>query len=145
MDAVFSPDGQWVAYASGPGMTATTIYVRRYPFTDAQWELVAIPDGVPHHPVWSPDGTEITYNARAGSLDTVKVATTPTFSFGARSRQPRRVSTGPPTTRRRYDMLSDGRMLGLVAPGDAELSGAKINVALNWIDQLHALVPASRK
>ena len=49
-------------------------------------------------------------------------------------------------SRRAYDVLPDGRFIGVVVPGDA-LSTAgpanQIRVVLNWHEELKRLVPAN--
>ncbi len=143
IDATFSPDGEWIAYTSGGSRYASTIYVQPFPATGAMYQLVPQGRDVPHHALWSPDGKELFFNARAGSLDTVSVRTSPMFAFGNRTTAPRRFATGPPGVRRAYDMMPDGRFVGLATPADLEgLSGSpQINVVLNWFDEVKARVP----
>jgi serine/threonine-protein kinase len=143
IDATFSPDGKWVAYTSGSSRISSTIYVQPFPATGAMYQLVPEGRGVPHHPLWSPDGKELIFNARAGFVDTVSVSTSPMFAFGNRASVPRRVGTGPPGVRRAYDMMPDGRIVGLTTPGDVESGPGfqQINVVLNWFDELKARVP----
>ncbi len=141
IDAVFSRDGKWMAYSS-LNPSGPTIYVQPFPPTGAKYELLRAGLGSPHHPLWSADGKSLIFNARAGTLDIISVMTSPTFAFGNAVRKPRPFGTGPPDARRPYDIMPDGRLVGLVSPGDpATASGpAQIQVVLNWFDELKARV-----
>lgn len=143
IDAVFSPDGRWVAYSS-TGPSGPTIYVQPFPPTTAKYELLRAGRGSPHHPLWSPDGKSLIFNARAGSLDFIDVITSPTFAFGsAERRRPRPFNTGPPDVRRTYDIMPDGRLVGLSRLGDPDSStlvSTQVNVVLNWLDELRERV-----
>jgi Tol biopolymer transport system component len=137
-DAVFSPDGRWVAYSSGTYYVAN-IYVEPFPATGAKYELPRTGAGGPHHPVWLPDGKTLVFNQRAGNIDDISIVTSPTFGFGNTVSRPKRFDTGPPNVRRAYDVMPDGRIVGLIAPGDAESASAswRINVVLNWFEELN--------
>ena len=140
-DAIFAPDGKWVAYTSGPFTTAT-IYVQPFPATGARYELPRTSSGAPHHPVWTSDKTLIV-NQRAGTLDVVAVTTAPSFSFGDSVSSPRKFQTGPPNVRRTFDATPDGRLVGLFQAGDLDSPSAtrQFTVVLNWLDELKARVP----
>jgi Tol biopolymer transport system component len=139
-DAIFSPDGNWVAYTSGT-FGAGTVYVRPFPATGAQYELPRS-GGSPHHPLWTSDKT-LVVNQRAGNLDVVEVTTTPSFSFGNPVSSPRKFQTGPPNMRRTFDAMPDGRLLGLFQAGDFDspLTARQFVVVLNWFEELRARVP----
>ena len=53
--ATFSPDGKWVAYQSNASLR-NEVYVRRYPFTNEQWQISTNGGESPH---WSADGREL--------------------------------------------------------------------------------------
>lgn len=80
-NAVFSPNGRWVAYAATE-RSKTTVYVQPVPPTGAKYEVFASPTDNPHHPMWSPDGRELFVDPRAGGFVAIPVTTTPTFAFG---------------------------------------------------------------
>ena len=107
---------------SGP-----TIYVQPFPPTGAKYQLLRAGRGSPHHPLWSADGKSLIFNARAGTLDIITVMTSPTFAFGNAVRKPRPFGTGPPDVRRAYDIMPDGRLVGLVTPGDPDMRSHRAN------------------
>jgi len=145
-DAMFSPDGRWVAYASDEG-GKWTIDVQPFPATGAKYQLFAKGTDDPHQPVWSPDGKELFYVPRPGGFESVRIAT----PFGLQSPQAiswwdvpgsRPFFVGPPRTRRSFDMMPDGRFLGVIfgAGGQTGAGPAPhIQVVLNWFEELKAI------
>jgi serine/threonine-protein kinase len=141
-DGVFSPDGKWVAYSSG-GSSGGTVYVQPFPATGAKYEFPNSRDvATPHHPLWSSANT-LVVNQRPGTLDVVAVTTSPTFSFGTPVRGARRFQTGPPSVRRAFDVMPDGRLVGLIEQGDTDnpLALRQFTIVLNWFEELKARVP----
>jgi serine/threonine protein kinase len=57
-DAVFSPDGNWIAYTSTPAGGSANIYVRPFENTGGQWQIS--PDQG-YSPRWSVDGNRLFY------------------------------------------------------------------------------------
>jgi serine/threonine-protein kinase len=141
--AVFSPDGRWVAYASTErGMTTT--YVQPFPATGAKHQLAAHAADTPKHPRWSPDGKELFLNISVTSFASVRVTTQPAFAFGNPVPLPKTLEGGPAGTRTPYDLLPDGRFVGLVTAGLSQFgrgSENQIDVVLNWDQELKRLVP----
>ncbi len=148
----FSPDGRWVAYASNES-GRTTIYVQPFPATGATYQLVAKGADDPHQPVWSSDGKELFYVPRPGNFESVGIATRP-FAFGNPQAVPspdeqRKTDRGlfllgPPSARRAFDVMRDGRFLGLMlgAGGQTGAGAAPhIQVILNWTEELKQRVP----
>ena len=115
-NAVFSPDGRWVAYTSTERNRPRN-YVQTFPPSSVQHELPAGPSGIALHPLWSPDRKELFYNPAPGQFEWVSVATQSTFTSGIRRWCARPFQTGPPTTRRQYDITRDGRFIGLIEAG----------------------------
>ncbi|MGB2713912.1 MAG: protein kinase [Vicinamibacterales bacterium] len=137
----FSPDGRWVAYsASSTGTTATQVYVQPFPPTGAQYQLFARTGDLPHHPLWAPDGKELLYVPRVGEFEAVTVETKPTFIFGRASRVPRTFPTAAPSTPRTFDMAPNGKIVGVIVPGQSPVAGTlrSIQVVLNWSEELKA-------
>jgi Tol biopolymer transport system component len=141
IDAVFSPDGKWVAYQSGKAGD-NAVYVQPFPATRAIYQ---ISKGNAHHPVWSRDGKEIIY-LPANSLPLVaSIATQPSFTVGnAPVQLPVKGNENGPTTIRNYDMLPDGRLVGVVVAGQPQLGmlgTQQIDVVVNWFEELKQRVP----
>jgi Tol biopolymer transport system component len=135
----FSPDGQWVAYsASETGTTATQVYVQPFPPTGARYQLFAKTGDLPHHPLWTPDGKELLYVPRIGDLEAVTVQTKPTLVFGNPVRVPRTFPTAAPTTPRTFDMAPNGKIVGVIVPGQTAPAPRQraIHVVLNWFEEL---------
>ena len=66
-DAVFSPNGRWVAYTSTEGGQSPTVYVQPFPETGDKFQLVARGSDNPHEAVWSPDGYRLSMRRPAVS------------------------------------------------------------------------------
>jgi dipeptidyl aminopeptidase/acylaminoacyl peptidase len=150
-DAVFSPDGRWVAYSAQTVNENRVVYVQPFPPTGATYQLPVLEAGGYRHPRWSPDGKELFYwsggNVR---MRAVAVTTQPTFAFGNPTPIPN------PTywldtvadAARQYDVTADGqRFVGRIVPGSANSTdagaamNAEIQVVLNWFEDLKARVP----
>jgi hypothetical protein len=100
---------------------------------------------VDFHPVWSRDGRELIFvaSATAGMMAAVKVDAAAGVTFGAPTRFPvsvtgDRLSIAP----RAYDVLPDGRFVGLITEDQSRRALTEIRVILNWFDELNAKVPA---
>ncbi len=66
-NAVFSPDGRWVAYTRTERNRAM-IYVQPFPASGAQHQLPVGAYGIASQPLWSPDGKELFYNPAPGRI-----------------------------------------------------------------------------
>jgi serine/threonine-protein kinase len=141
--AVFSPDGRWVAYTSNE-TGSNRAYVQPFPATGARYQVYGKEQESAHHLLWSKTSKELIYNPRPTSLEAVSVSTQPIPTFGNPVALPRPFSTGPPQTRRQFDLMPDGRFLGLATPGQTETgTGAtlEVRVVLNWFEELKQRVP----
>jgi hypothetical protein len=139
--ALFSPDGRQVAYTSdqnGP----TTVYVQPFPATGATYQPVAKGSDNPHEAVWSPDGNELFCNPRSRGFEAVPVSMRPTFTFGRPIAVGKPFQLGPPEARRTYDIMRDGKFLGLIAEGHG--ARPEIRVVLNWLEELKTRLPLTR-
>ena len=142
-EAVYSPDGTWVAYQSDES-GYPEIYVQ--PSTGRGPKYMVPRDLQNHHPLWSAEG-ELLYIPRQGAQYAIPVTTVPRFSFG----KPKAVERagrieGPALNRRNHDLLPDGRrFVGVVQSGDrtnvAAVSSTRINIVLNWFEDLKQRVP----
>jgi Tol biopolymer transport system component len=144
-NAVFSPDGRWVAYASYPTSVAidnpnanTGIFVEPFPSTGAKSRIWS--RGL--HPLWSPDGKELFYVS--GELFVVTVTTARGFEFSSPVQVPRSFQLSGPSSPRAYDIMPDGqRFVGIVSSGQGQTgTSAQIQVVLNWFEELKRQVPA---
>jgi len=147
-NAVFSPDGRWVAYASGDDKGVIEIYVEPIPATGAKYQVSKDPRS--HHPLWSPDGKELYYVPGPSRSLVVGITTRPSFAVG--NAAPAFLTGAGPSVVRNYDIAPDGRTINVVAAGQASgqiaSSGApapsQIQVVLNWFEELKAKVPAGK-
>jgi eukaryotic-like serine/threonine-protein kinase len=141
--AVFSRDGRWLAYSSN-ATGSNRAYVQPFPATGAKYQVYGKEGEGAHHLLWSRDSKELIYNPRPQALEAVSVTTQPIPSFGPPVLVPRPFQTGPPNTRRPFDMLPDGRFVALITPGQTDAganSVIEVRVVLNWFEELKARVP----
>jgi eukaryotic-like serine/threonine-protein kinase len=115
--SAFSPDGRWLAYQSYDGGTAGVL-VESFP---------------------------LFYLPGPNEFAAVRVTTQPAFSFGNPVPLPRGVFVeGGPDSVRSIDALPDGRFIGIVDLAQSEsgeLTAPRINVVLNWTEELKRLAP----
>ena len=144
--AVFSPDGEWVAYASREAkQPGTVVYVQPFPATGAKYQISKdSEDG--HHPLWTAAGRELFFTAGPGRFSVVSVTTKPSFTFGIAEPVEARISLAPPGSRRPYDIGPDGKgLIGMRASdqtGSPTATTPQIQVVLNWTEELRVRVPA---
>jgi len=137
--ARFSPDGKWIAYVSDE-LGRDQVYVRPYPEPDVKFLISGEEGG--GEPVWSPDGKELFY--RSGNrMMAVSVETEPAFvasrptalfegSYRGVNSQPRGYQY--------YDISPDGQRFLMVKLGE---DTSRIQVVLNWFEELKRLVPTN--
>ena len=131
-NAVLSPDGKWLAWSSNGVM------VQPFPSTGAKYQVT--PDrGI--YPLWSRDGHELLYTP-PGELYSVAITTQPSFVAGKPKSLPRGFLVNGTGTPRSYDILPDGRFVGVI---DSTLTGGNIAaqqvLVLNWFEELRQRVP----
>ena len=138
-DAVFSPDGRWVAYQIGePGAGEAITYVEPFPQTGAKYQVAR-----GGRPQWSRDGTELFYVPSPSQFMAVTVRTQPSITFANPVAVPRGFGIADPANTRPYDITPDGRILG-VGTGQTPSGSpgaAQIQVVLNWFEELKARAP----
>jgi eukaryotic-like serine/threonine-protein kinase len=147
LDAVFSPDGRWIAYRLSAVGSSDGVLVQPFPPTGARYQAPRVSRDF--HPVWTPDGGSLVYVPSGASrqLAIVKITTDRGVTFGPPVMAPAAV-TGILTSSmpRAYDILPDGRFVGLVAPADDAAPagpGTQIRVVTNWFEELKRLVPTN--
>jgi hypothetical protein len=141
LDSVYSPDGRWLAYTQrAPG--AAGVFVQPVPPSGAKYQVAA--NG--HHPLWSPDGTQLVYFPGADRLASVRVSTQPAFTVGNAEQVPGGpISTTSSESGRNHDFAPDGRIVALFTPSQMPGSGPatqRIEVVLNWFQELQARAAA---
>ena len=139
-DAAFAPDGRWVAYQMGQPEVESTTFIQPFPTTGAQYQVARA-----GRPVWSRDGKQLLLLPAAGRLVEVGVTTSPTVSFTNPVDRPRGFGESTPVRPRAFDIMPDGRVLGVGLPGERSVTGIasnQIRVVLNWFDELKRRVPA---
>jgi len=144
-NAAFSPDGNWVAYASAERGIGT-IYVQPFPATGIKYQLFAKGSDSPHHPRWSPDGRELFYDAnqKVTGFEAVSVTTHPTLAFGNAVTVPKLFLMAGAGLRTPYDVAPDGRLVGRITAGQMahiRSQADQIQLVLNWFEDLKARVP----
>ncbi len=139
-----SPGGQWLAYASNES-GRNEVYVRPFPEVNkGRWQIST---GGGSGPLWSPDGRELFYR-NAESVMAVPVETEPVFKAGKPMEIFRRsyysASAGQAVLPM-WDISSDGKRFLMMkeAGSAAAVAGGprKINVVINWFEELKQLVP----
>jgi eukaryotic-like serine/threonine-protein kinase len=125
--AVFSPDGRFVAYISNEEDDRYEVYVQTFPDPVGKWQ---VSEGGGVEPRWGPDGTELFYFS-GSDLMAVPVNLKPTFSFG------RAVPLFSAPVREGYTLDADlwqvspdGRFL-LLVPDDTN-AAPPLDIVVNW-------------
>jgi Tol biopolymer transport system component len=131
----FSPDGGWIAYQSDES-GRYEVYVQPFPGPGGR---VPISTQGGTGPAWSRDGRELFY--RSGDK-MMAVATTiqPTFQVA----KPTVLFEKPyyyVDPLRDYDIASDGRRFLMLKEGEQVANAIRMNLVLNWFEELKRLVP----
>ena len=135
-----SPDGRWFAYHSAES-GQREVYVQRFPNLG---ERTTISTGGGAQPQWSRDGRELFYRTPTGGMMVVPVEFDPAFSVRGDAEllfdQPYFMYG----SRRTYDVASNGQRFLMVrvngAGPDGEAVGQRVDIALNWFEELKRLV-----
>ncbi|MBN1570540.1 MAG: protein kinase [Acidobacteria bacterium] len=138
----FSPDGRWMAYMSAESGN-NEIYVRPFPeISKGRWQ-VSTNRGT--CPLWAPDGRKIYYR-QGSAVMAVPVEITPTFNPG----KPEILFQGSYVglslnDAHTWDISPDGKRFLMMKGPETPVSTAdgprKINVVLNWFEELKQRVP----
>ena len=142
-ESVFSPDGKWLAYSLGVvgGLASPNrgVFVQPFPPTGAIYQ--APRQILDFHPAWSPKGDELLYiaSATSGQMAAVPVSTADGLTFSSATLFPATV-TGDRLSieRRAFDVLPDGRFVGVADAASAEggQGTSEVRVVLNWFEEL---------
>jgi eukaryotic-like serine/threonine-protein kinase len=132
--AQFSPNGHWMAYASDES-GQMQVYVRPFPGPDRRWQ-VSTQGGT--QPLWSRNGKEIFY--RSGNkmmVADITAGVDPVLSQPRQLFEQRYVFQN--VSLANYDISSDGQRFVMIKD---EAGSGRLNVVLNWTEELKRLVPA---
>ncbi len=139
--AVFSPDGNWIAYASDES-GRDEVYVQQFPKSPKGSKAVSTHGG--REPVWSPDGIELYYRRR-NHLVAVPIKTSPTFMLGQERVLFEGMFVEEIGGRNQYYCVSpDNQRFLIVRQGDGT-TPQSLRVVLNWFEELKRLAPAGKK
>ena len=150
LGATFSPDGKWLAYTVGDGVAVEyEIWAQPFPPTG---ERRRISQEIGVMPLWTQDGAELFYRpvtflvgpGTRQTLRTIRVSTTPSFTFTAEQS----VSIGNFLSFafcRSFDIMSDGERFLVVLPAEETGTGQaprpQLHVVLNRFEELKERVP----
>jgi hypothetical protein len=136
IEGQFSPDGQWLAYASNES-GRNEVYVRTFPEAGGKWQ-VSVAGGL--HPRWRRDGQELFYVAPDSRLMAVPIRLAPdtrALDAGAPvALFPTRLATGAFIVtsgfqaRAQYAVAADGRFLMNISADEGVTS--PITIVQNW-------------
>jgi Tol biopolymer transport system component len=130
-----SPDGRWMVYSSNES-GRMEVYLSPFPQAD-QKQPVSTEGGT--QGVWNPDGREIFYR-NGTKMMSVTVSTRPDLALGTpRLLFDQRYAFGSGVTVPNYDVSADGQRFVMVKEGPG---AGRLNVVLNWTEELKRLVPA---
>ncbi len=141
--AMFSPDGRWIAYTSNES-GSQEVYVRPYGESSGKWQIST--DGG-REPVWSPKERKLFYRNRDGMM-VVDFTTEPTFAPGSPRilfEEPYRFHGGGYEMGgwSNHDIYPSGQQFLMIQAIEQEDEDVvtRINVVLNWFEELKRLVP----
>jgi serine/threonine-protein kinase len=133
-----SPDGRFLAYHSSVSGGTSQIFVQSF---DGPGERIQVSTDEGVSPRWSPTGREIFYHGRERqALMAVEIETDP----GLRPGVPRVLFEWPLGFgfSREYDVAPDGQHFVVLGTADSkEESRPRIQIVLNWFEELERLVP----
>jgi serine/threonine protein kinase/Tol biopolymer transport system component len=130
----FSPDGRWVAYQSDES-GRVEVYVQPFPGPGGKWR-VSTEGGA--SPCWARDGRELFYYY-GNKMMAVEVKTEPTFTAG----KPRLLFEGQFNSY--YVVSPDSRRFLMIQAVEPEQPVTRIDLVLNWFEELKRLVPVGKK
>jgi eukaryotic-like serine/threonine-protein kinase len=136
----FSPDGRWLAYTSNE-TARDQVYVQAFPGPGTRHQVT---EGGGSAPMWRRDGRELFF-LDGGQMFAAPVSTTHLFSASKPVRLfenryvANRLLAGFP-----YDVAPDGRFL-MIKPGEEEQTPSRLNVVVNWVDELVRRVPSGKE
>jgi eukaryotic-like serine/threonine-protein kinase len=141
-NAVISPDGRWIAYNTRDS-DKFLISVQPFPPTGARYQVAE--GGI--FPAWSADGRQLFYFHGPSMLSMVEVLQRPVLTVGRpqdlwrQGTDKQMMGTGS-VPRRGFDIMPSGTFLSLApAGGSVANEGKRLQVVINWGEELRRLVP----
>ena len=147
--SVFSPDGKWIAYASNNAPDGPFgIYVQPYPPTGVKYEISRNGGA---WPVWAPGGGELFYRMNVGSMPAMKALTITLNPVPNFTNDKELLIKGftPTVFYREFDIMPNGKEFVMVFPVTQAGTAAaparpRVNIVLNWFEELKARVPVGK-
>jgi serine/threonine protein kinase/Tol biopolymer transport system component len=146
-DPMISPDGRWLAYMSNES-GQYEIFVRPFPDVDSGGKRQVSRNGG-NNPLWSPDGQELFYR-NGDKIMVVPVEIKPAFRLG----NPEVLFEGPyfqvslsNAAITSWDITQDAKRFLMMKEAEAieedsaQRAPRKINIILNWFEELKERVP----
>jgi serine/threonine-protein kinase len=137
--AVFHPNGGWVAYAADEVESGHfEVYVQRFP-GGGDKQQISTHGG--NEPVWDPSGKALYYRW-GGKMMVVTVEIDAKLSVSA----PEKLFSGryeSGSLAAHYDITPDGKRFIMIKPEEG-LEPTRINVVVNWDEELKRLVPPGK-
>jgi hypothetical protein len=134
-----SPDGRWMAYVADESKQVE-VFVQSYPELGTRRKVSVNGGG---EPVWSHDGRELFFRQGTTMLS-IAVETDPVFRTGA----PKALFSGEydfaPIGHQHYDVSPDGERFLMIKHG-RPTGPNRVNVVLNWFEELAAKAPVEAK
>ena len=145
-DSHLSPDGRWLVYESNAS-GATEVYVQPFPDVDeGRWQISS---GGGSHALWGPDGHELFFRTRDGSMMRVEIDTEPEFRAGNPETIIEPGSYYFNRFDRSFDISPDGQRFLMLKEGGASSADdpfaglTRLIVVQNWFEELKARVPTN--
>jgi hypothetical protein len=129
-NAVFSPDGHWIAYESDES-GRPEVYVRPFPKAGG---LHSVSRSGGTQPMWRDDGRELFFLTLDGTLMSATISTAKGLEAGLpRTLFPTgNIYNGTNSMRHQYAVTKDGKQLLTISP-EQRGSSSTITVSINWL------------
>jgi serine/threonine-protein kinase len=137
INPAFSPDGRWIAYATGDQGNEYAVYVRPASGAGGQWLIQG--SGLGFKPVWAPSGNRLFFQMGTGELMTADYSVSgASFVVGAvkpfgPGRSLMRIGAAPT-----YFVTASGRVGTLAAPPETAAGSRRAShtIFLNFLDEI---------
>ena len=139
----FSPDGRWLAYTSDES-GRLEVYVRPFPGPGGKWQVST---GGGLKPMWSPNGKELFYNTVDNNKIMVASYTASADTFRAGTPQLWSASQFTSVGQTFNNSLHpDGKRFAVLKTADTGVPATvRVNIVLNWLEELKQRAPAGKK